>query len=110
MKKIVYFLFPFLFLACTPKEKPVNDLLNGKNRLTAEDGKKLFFRNCSTCHGTDGTLGFSGAKDLSVSTLKDDEIIEMIINGKNGMMPYKTILKTDEERRVVKDFVKTLRQ
>ena len=97
-------------LACSSEEKPVNELLKGKDKLTIADGKKLYFRNCTTCHGANGDQGYSGAKDLTVSTMSDEEIIEIIANGKNGMMPYKSILKTEEEREVVKNFVKQLRK
>ena len=50
-------------------------------------GKSLYYKhNCNTCHGDDGAFGFQGAKDLGESTLSDEEIANMIRNGK-GVMP-----------------------
>lgn len=50
-------------------------------------GKSLYFQySCNTCHGDDGAFGFQGAKNLSESTLSDQEIGDMIRNGK-GVMP-----------------------
>lgn len=110
MKKSFYLLFSLVLIGCVSEEQPVNELLKGKDKITKVEGKKLYFRNCTTCHGAKGDQGYSGAKDLTISTLSDSEIIEIITNGKNGMMPYKSILKTEEERIAVKDFVKTLRK
>jgi len=58
------------------------------SEMTADstDGKELYQANCSTCHGSDGKLGFSGSKDLSLSTLDVNGIKEIVINGK-GLMP-----------------------
>jgi mono/diheme cytochrome c family protein len=50
------------------------------------DGKALYEVNCASCHGGDGKLGMSGAKDLSVSTLDTNGMKEIIIHGK-GVMP-----------------------
>jgi mono/diheme cytochrome c family protein len=110
MKKSFYLLFSLMLFACSSEEKPANDLLKGKDKITKVEGKKLYFRNCTTCHGAKGDQGYSGAKDLTISTLSDAEVLNIISNGKNGMMPYKSILKTEEEREAVKDFVKTLRK
>ncbi len=50
-------------------------------------GKSLYYKyDCNTCHGDDGAFGFQGAKDLSESVLSDEEIGDMIRNGK-GLMP-----------------------
>ncbi len=52
---------------------------------TANDGASLYKANCVVCHGNDGKLGLSGAKDISISTLNVDAIKEMILHGKNTM-------------------------
>lgn len=50
-------------------------------------GKSLYYKySCNTCHGDDGAFGFQGAKNLSESTVTDEEIGNMIRNGK-GVMP-----------------------
>jgi mono/diheme cytochrome c family protein len=51
------------------------------------DGEKLYRNHCSICHGDDGALGFSGAKNLSKTLFSMDEIIGVIKYGsKNGKM------------------------
>lgn len=108
MKKILVLLPLFSVFACDSgeKAKPVIDPKTGEEVVS---GKKLYSRNCTACHGDDGKLGYSDAKDLSVSTLSDDELLDIIVNGKNGMMPYKSILTTEKEREAVVKYVKSLR-
>lgn len=85
-------------------DEEIEQVLSGQNDGGTEDGeptgngetieqrdlrigKSLYYKhNCNTCHGDDGAYGFQGAKDLSESTLSDEEIGEMIRNGK-GLMP-----------------------
>ena len=65
----------------------------------AQDNKKgrlIFKQYCVICHGADGKLGVSNAKDLSVSVLSLEERIEQITNGKGLMTPYKDILSADQ--------------
>lgn len=45
-------------------------------------GKELYLENCAVCHGEDGKMGASGAKDLTVSTLSDNEVLQRINEGK----------------------------
>lgn len=107
--KRLFVLIPFFgFFACTggEKAKPVIDPKTGEEVVS---GRKLYTNNCVVCHGEDGKLGNSGAKDLSISTLNDEELLDVIVNGKNGMMPYKSILKTEKEREAVVKYVKSLR-
>jgi cytochrome c6 len=70
-------------------------------------GAKLFSMHCTLCHGKDGKLGVSGAKDLSVSTLSKDEMIALVANGKGAMAAYKNVLTKSEIEAVVKH-VRTL--
>jgi cytochrome c5 len=72
-------------------------------------GKAIFNGYCIVCHGEDGKLGLNGAKDLSISTLTDEEIKNIILHGKNGMSPYKKVL-TEQEVEAVKNHVKNLRK
>lgn len=76
----------------------------------APSGKELFEQNCASCHGTDGKLGNSGAKDLTKSNLSDPEILKIIEEGKNGMPPMKGILETDENIVSVQEYIKKLRK
>ena len=58
---------------------------------------KIVYQNagCMGCHGADGKLGLSGAKDLSITTLTIDEQKAVIKNGKSPMPGYKDL--TDEQ-------------
>jgi len=53
--------------------------------IAANDGKALYEANCTLCHGADGKLGMSGAKDLSSSVMDLGAIKEIIIHGKGAM-------------------------
>lgn len=77
----------------------------------ASTGKELFSSNCVICHGSDGKLGASGAKDLSQSTLKPDEVRSVIMNGRGAMSSYARIFESDSVAldRLV-DHVLTLRK
>ena len=65
-------------------------------KTTAINGKDIFNDKCSLCHGTDGKLGMSGAKDLSITQLNHAGILEIIANGKNAMAPYKEALSVEQ--------------
>lgn len=73
-------------------------------------GELLFVKYCASCHGTDGKLGLSGAKDLTLSKLKDDELIDVITNGRNGMPPMKGLLGSEEDILAVSEYVKEFRK
>ncbi len=72
-------------------------------------GKVIFTKNCKLCHGADGTLGVSGAANLSISALTLEEKIQVITNGRRGMASWKSQL-TPEEIRMVATYVETLRK
>ncbi len=76
--------------------------------FTAADAKDLFLSKCTVCHGSDGKLGASQAKDLSTSKLSDEEILDRIKHGKNAMPPFEGLIPEDQRKMLV-SFVKTLR-
>lgn len=51
----------------------------------ASNGESLYKANCIVCHGNDGKLGLSGAKDISVTKLSANDMIVMIMKGKGAM-------------------------
>lgn len=53
----------------------------------AGSNQALYIQNCSLCHGADGKLGASGAKDLTKTTLTVEEIKNIILHGKGLMRP-----------------------
>ena len=76
----------------------------------AEKGASLYTLNCANCHGEDGKLGASGAKDLSTSHLTDAQIKKILQKGKNAMPPLSTILETADNMEFVIQHIKTLRK
>lgn len=78
--------------------------------ISLEDARAVYTLNCASCHGPDGTLKASNAKDLSVSKMNEDKIEQMIRKGNDkGMMPYEEMLSTAEIKGLVK-FVQNLRK
>jgi mono/diheme cytochrome c family protein len=104
MRKL-FFLFAFAFIiACNNNKSDPSE----KENVTATEipGKDIYKRKCSLCHGSDGTLGLSGAANLSISLLTTEEKVVVITNGRKAMMPYKDIL-TPEQIREVAEYTNT---
>lgn len=59
-------------------------------------GEALYARNCVVCHGEEGNLAKSGAKNLQESQLSNEEMTQLIQNGKNSMPAYKDVPGYDE--------------
>lgn len=97
--------------ACGENEKPEEQPKAISNEpISLEDARAVYTLNCASCHGPDGTLQASNAKDLSVSKLSEGEVEKMIRKGNDkGMMPYEDMLSTSEIKGVVK-FVQNLRK
>lgn len=74
--------------------------------IAAVSGKEIFEDKCTLCHGSDGKLGLSGAKDLSLSKLDHKGITEIVTNGKNSMAPYKDVL-TAEQIEAVASYIES---
>ena len=74
------------------------------------DGEKLFIQSCSSCHGCDGTLGMSGALDLSKSTMTFNEMKFVIEKGKGAMPRFKEMLSKEGELDAVVEHVRTLKK
>nr|WP_294858941.1 cytochrome c [uncultured Fluviicola sp.] len=100
-----------LLVGCGETEKPEEETKPVSNEpISLEDARAVYTLNCASCHGPDGTLQASNAKDLSVSKLNESEVEEMIRKGNDkGMMPYEDMLSTAEIKGVVK-FVQNLRK
>lgn len=91
-----------IFVSCSEKQ-------NSINASEASDGRTTYLRKCSACHGEKGNKGLGGAKDLTTSTLVDEEINEIISNGKGSMAGYKSVLSGAEITSLI-GHVKSLRQ
>jgi cytochrome c553 len=60
-----------------------------------QQAKSIYLSNCAACHGADGQLGLSGAKNLVVSELSYEQKYEVIKYGKNAMPGYRQL--SDEQ-------------
>ena len=64
---------------------------------------------CISCHGENGQLGNSGAKDLSISKLSPEEIREILSEGKGAMPPALELMEDPKHMDSVIQFVQTLK-
>jgi len=55
-------------------------------------GKPLYLMHCAACHGSDGTLGNSGAANLRTSTLSYEATKKVLIEGRNAMPPFEELI------------------
>jgi mono/diheme cytochrome c family protein len=105
--------FAFFILACgeSAEESIARNAKAASNSATttAPDGMAVFRKNCVTCHGTDGTLGLNGAKDLTQSEMVKEDRIHIITNGKKLMTPFGSILSADEIKAVA-EYTLTLKK
>jgi len=110
-KGIFLFAFGLLLGSCGETETPeVSNKPVSNEPISLEDANAVYMLNCASCHGPDGTLQASNAKDLSVSKLDEAAIEKMIRKGNDkGMMPYEEMLSTPEIKGLVK-FVQNLRK
>lgn len=69
------------------KAIPKDVVSNGVIDNSASDGKALYEANCKLCHGSDGKLGLTGAKDLTATGMDVSAIKEIILKGKGAMPP-----------------------
>ena len=86
-----------LVLACSSGDASVE--LGAESGII--EGERIYRMNCTLCHGTDGKLGFNGAKDLTRSTLTKEEMITRVREGKGTMLPYKNMLSAKDIEAVV---------
>jgi len=86
--------------------KPQQDLSQASE---AEVGAALYKSYCSNCHGDQGDLGLSGAKNLRITQLSIEEQTDIILNGKGAMTGFKDRLSSTEIQAIVKH-VQSLKQ
>lgn len=102
-----------ILLACgsnSNEQSSIETTVESQKPLSSDEAMNVYRLNCASCHGADGKLQASNAKDLSVSTLKTEEIEKIIQKGSDkGMMPFGEILTGPEIDGLV-DYVQTLRK
>jgi cytochrome c6 len=98
----IFYLFFLLLGSCNIKKVD-------ENMPSIHTGKEIFEQRCISCHGFDGKLGLSGAKNLTTSSLPIEEVKFQITNGKGAMAPFKHLL-SPEEISIVSEFAISLRK
>lgn len=77
-------------------------------------GKKIFNENCERCHGFDGKMKHSEAKDLSISTVSFEERIKIIssaqIIGNKLHAPRFTSVLSENDIKEVAQYIETFRK
>ena len=102
--------FTFFALVTNACSSSTESDLQVQQETPQEKGASLYSMHCAQCHGEDGKLGSSGAKDLSVSRLPEAQIIQLIKKGKNAMPPMEALLETQDNVNLVVAHIKTLRK
>lgn len=87
----------------------IDSSTTGAPVLIVGEGKIIFEAKCVLCHGADGKLQLSGAKDLSVSKLTKTEVIEMVKSGK-GLMPGFNDEFNEQQLNALADYAEGLRK
>jgi mono/diheme cytochrome c family protein len=64
-------------------------------------GKSVFLAQCALCHGEDGKKGLGGAKNLEETRLDKNQIMDLLLKGKNTMPSYRNVLSEQEMMAVV---------
>lgn len=94
-----------IILLCTITFFACQGKTNSSTSTTTEakepmSGKEVYDTYCVACHGADGKMAFSGATDLSASTLDLDTRILQITYGKGVMNAFKKIISEEEIKNV----------
>ena len=107
LKSCLFFVLFLLLFSCQTTTENSEELAT---QTPAEQGASLYTMHCAQCHGEDGKLGSSGAKDLSKSVLADQQVLQIIKNGKGAMPSMKALLETEDNIHLVLSHVKALRR
>jgi cytochrome c6 len=97
----------FLFSACANDAPTENNATN--TATPVEYGINIFQKNCISCHGAEGNMGFNGAADLSKSTISIAEKISIITNGRKTMTPFNLVLSAEDIKKVA-EYTETLKK
>lgn len=97
-KHSLLFIIFFGLFSCTESKVEEN---NSNSTPTESYSKQLYTLNCASCHGKDGKLGVAGAKDLSQTSLSDDEKKNVILKGQNGMPYFENRLEKEDVDSII---------
>lgn len=96
-----------MLVACGESEEKAH-LADAKTSYNEEKAELIYTTMCAICHGSDGKLGYAGAKNLTESTLDLSARIALIKYGKGQMTPFENRL-TREEMEWVAMYIESLR-
>jgi mono/diheme cytochrome c family protein len=91
-----FILISAMMIGCLSSDDQKSTSKNVEN-----DGKKIYQKYCSSCHGVQGDLGLNGAIHLNESSLNIDEKIIVVTKGRNTMTAFGNILSPDQIKSVV---------
>jgi mono/diheme cytochrome c family protein len=89
------------------EEEVVETILQQQQATLVEGGKVIYTTLCVQCHGEDGNKGLFKAPMLSQSAMTQDEIKNIVKNGRRNMPANKAL--TDAELDRVALYVQSLR-
>ena len=104
-----FIVFSIIALVACQSNSNASDSTENKEAKPAMSGKEVYAMYCVACHGANGKMAFSGATDLSASTLDLDTRILQITNGKGVMNAFKKII-SEEEIKNVAVYIEELRE
>ena len=92
--------------SCSDRTEKLKDEVEPKHL----SGVKFYDQRCTVCHGSDGKLGVSDAKNLSKSKFTEKQIEDIINHGKGAMPPFKNAFESDSTLIELVEHIKTLRE
>lgn len=104
--KLIAIVVLFGFFSCS---EPVEKMDNNASPQH-QSGIKFYQQRCDVCHGADGKLGASDAKDLSKSSITEEQIKNIINRGQGAMPPFEHAIESDSTLIELVDHVKSLRK
>ncbi len=102
-------IFVYIYGSSEKRSLTFSDPSNSGSVSSFSGAVEYFSANCSNCHGSDGKAQLSGAKDLSISVMSDEEIRNIISSGKGTMREYKSVLNPGQISKMA-EFVRSLRK
>jgi mono/diheme cytochrome c family protein len=91
-----------------------------KDKEGANEGKTLYAKQCSSCHGKKGLGDGTKAPDLkgdlgdfssaTTQNLTDGELFYKITEGRDDMPSFKKKIPEDEDRWLVVNYLRTLKK
>lgn len=87
------------------KKKTAVVTQNAVNTDGSVNAQEIYAANCTSCHGADGKAKLAGALDLSVTTLTEDSMAKIMLEGRGMMTPINGL--TPEQAKAIAVYVNT---